>query len=379
VREGVRGRQFMVTTVLVLVILGGIVLVSALTGSNDRVTVGLGGREPHALVRALDDAAKPLRKKVTLHRYATSAAARDAVAHRKVDVAFVSGGRVLLERKDSDATALAVAGAAGRSAFLATQARQAGITPAQARAVLASPVAVARVEPAGGAGSDATALALASTIVLFIAVSMFGQSVLTSVVQEKAGRIVEVLLAAIRPRHLLAGKVAGVGLLGLSQIALIVVAAYAARAAGLISLPALGRTAPLVVACFLCGFTLYAVAFAGAGALVSRLEDATSAALPVSLTMLAAYLVSFGQLSSPDSTLANVLTLIPITAPFALPARAALTSIPAWEYVVSFAGMLAAIWVLIRVAGRVYELGLLRSGPRVPFREALQAARRATV
>lgn len=372
VREGLRGRQFLLSTVLVLVILGAIVLVSALTGKNGKVDVGIGSPTPPALVRVLEST------HVSLHRYATDAAARDAVAHRKVAVAFASRGRLLLERSDSSAAAVAVAQAAARAAFLPARARQAGITPAQARALLAPPVALVPVEPASGAGGDATGLALASTIVLFIAVSTFGQLVLMSVIQEKAGRVVEVLLAAIRPWQLLAGKVAGIGLLGLSQVALIVVAAYGAKAGGLISIPSLGRTAPLVVACFLCGFALYSVAFASVGALVSRIEDATGAALPVSLTMLAAYLVSFGQLKSPDSGLANALTLIPLTAPFALPARAALTSVPVWEYVLSFAGMLGAVWLLVRVAGRVYELGLLRSGPRVPFREALQAARRAT-
>lgn len=359
VREGIRGRQFLVSTVLVLVILGGIVLVSALTGGRNTVQIGLAGPTPPALVRDLGWAARPLGTHVSLHRYRTEAAARDAVARRKVALAFAARGRTLLVRSDSDATAVALAQAAARAAFLPSQ-------PA--------PYAVAQVEPAGGAGSNAKALALAATIALFIAVSTFGQLVLMSVIQEKTGRVVEVLLSALRPRHLLAGKVAGIGLLGLSQVALIVVAAYAARAGGLVSLPALGSTLPLVVACFVCGFALYAVAFAAVGALVSRIEDATAATLPVSLTMLAAYLISFGQLGNPDGPLANVLTLVPLTAPFTLPARAAMTSIPAWEYPLSFALMLAAIWLLVRAAGRIYELGLLRSGPRVPFREAVQAA-----
>jgi ABC-2 type transport system permease protein len=363
IREGVRGRQFLLSTVLVLVILGAIVLVSALTGSKNRVAIGVAGPAPAVLVRDMAAAAGALHRHVSLTRYPTAAGAREALAHRKVAVAFAEDGRLLLVRGDSDPTAIAVAQAAARAAFLPQQ---------------ATPYSVAQVKAASGAGGNAKALALGATIVLYIAVSMFGSSVLMSVIQEKSGRVVEVLLAAIRPRHLLAGKVAGIGLLGLSQITLMVVAAYAARAAGLVSLPALGSTLPLVIACFLCGFGLFATAFAAVGALVSRLEDATSAAMPVSLTMLASYLISFGQLGNPDGTLANVLTLVPITAPFTLPARAAMTAIPAWEYALSFALMLAAIWLLVRGAGRIYELGLLRIGPRVPFREAFQAASFAT-
>ena len=358
-REAVRGRQFLLSTVLVLLILGAIVLVTALTGSKNTIAIGIVRPTPAVLLRDLDRAAAPLRTHVSLHSYPTVAAARDAVAHDKVAVAFAHNGRMLLVRSDSNATAIAVAQAGARAAFLAPQ---------------RPPYAVAKVEPANG-GSGGKGLAFGAAIVLYIAVSMFGSSVLMSVIQEKSGRIVEVLLAALRPRHLLAGKVAGIGLLGLAQIALMLAGAYAARAAGLVSLPALGRTLPLVAACFLCGFALYAVGFAAVGALVSRIEDATAAAMPVSLTMLASYILSLGALPKPDGALATVVTLLPFSAPFALPARQAATSIPAWEYAASFGLMLLAIWLLVRAAGRVYELGLLRSGPRVTFREALTAVR----
>ncbi len=241
--------------------------------------------------------------------------------------------------------------------------------------MLVSPLAVAEVQPTSG--SSGKGFGLVTTIVLFIAVSVYGQSVLMSVVQEKATRIVEVLLATLRPRHLLAGKVAGIGLLGLSQIVLLAGFAIGAGAAGVIDLPSFGSTAPLAVLWFLLGFTFYATAFAAAGSLISRVEDA-AVATPITMTMLASYLLSFGQLSNPDGGLATALTLIPLSAPFAVPARSALTTIPLWQHLAAVGLMLLAIWVLVRAAGRIYELGLLRTGPRVPFREALQAARRAT-
>ena len=375
VREGIRGRQFLITTVVLVLIFGLVIGIQSFVGGNNAVPIGVGGGAPAELAPALDAAATQLDTKVSVRHYTTAAAAHDAVAHRKVELAFVDGGRRLLVRSDTSGTASAIATAAGRTVFLPEQARSIGITTAQARAALASPLAVARVEPASG--SNGKGFGLVTTIVLFVAVSIYGQMVLQSVVQEKASRIVEVLLATLRPRHLLAGKVAGIGLLGLSQIVLLAVFAIVAGAAGAIDLPSFGSTAPLAVLWFLLGFAFYATAFAAAGSLISRVEDA-AVATPITMTMLASYLLSFGQLSNPDGGLATALTLIPLSAPFAVPARAALTTIPLWQNVASVALMLLAIWALVRFAGRIYELGVLRIGPRVPFREAFQAARRAT-
>ncbi len=375
VREGIRGRQFLITTVVLVLIFGLVIGIQSLVGGNNAVPIGVGGGAPARLAPALTAAAKQLDTTVSVRHYTTAVAAQEAVAHRKVELAFVAGGRRLLVRSDTSGTASAIAAAAGRVVFLPEQARSIGITAAQARAALASPLTVAHVEPASG--SNGTGFGLVTTIVLFVAVSVYGQMVLQSVVQEKASRIVEVLLATLRPRHLLAGKVAGIGLLGLSQIVLLAAFAIGAGAAGAISLPSFGSTAPLAVLWFLLGFAFYATAFAAAGSLISRVEDA-AVATPITMTMLAAYLLSFGQLSNPDGGLATALTLIPLSAPFAVPARAALTTIPLWQNVASVALMLVAIWALVRVAGRIYELGILRTGPRVPFREAFQAARRAT-
>jgi ABC-2 type transport system permease protein len=250
-----------------------------------------------------------------------------------------------------------------------------GVTRAQAEALLAPPVALTEVQPARGSDESASFLAYASTVLLFVALSIYGQAVLMGVVQEKASRVVELLLASLRPRHLLAGKVAGIGALGLVQIAVLVAAALAAGAAGLFDLPSLGRTAPLALLWFLLGFAFYAVAYAAVGALVSRIEDASSASLPITGTMLVAYLVAFGgAFSNPDGTAAVALSLVPFSAPFVIPARVAVTDVPLWQHALAVALMLAAIAGLIRLGGRMYELGLLRSGPRVPFREALQTA-----
>jgi ABC-type Na+ efflux pump permease subunit len=117
-REGVRGRTFLVSTALSVLLLVGVIALSAIFGNKNEVHLGVAGTVPVRLVASLDAAAKPLDAHVRLNRYANAASARDAVAHRKVEAAFAAGGRRLLVRSDSSATALAVATSAARAAFL---------------------------------------------------------------------------------------------------------------------------------------------------------------------------------------------------------------------------------------------------------------------
>ena len=199
-----------------------------------------------------------------------------------------------------------------------------------------------------------------------------GNGCVTGVVEEKNNRVVELIISTVRPRHLLAGKVIGIGLLGLAQLALIAGFAAALLAAGVFDAPAgLGGSVALVVPWFALGFALYAVAYAAAGALASRQQDADTAAQPVTYTLIAVYFAGYIALASNmDSLLANVLTVFPLTAPLVLPARSALVGVPLWEHALAIVLVLATIYALVRFAGRVYGHGLLHSGPRLDLRAA---------
>ena len=169
----------------------------------------------------------------------------------------------------------------------------------------------------------------------------------------------------MRPRHLLAGKVIGIGLLGLAQLALIAGLAAALLAAGVFDAPAaLGGSVALVVPWFALGFALYAVAYATAGALASRQQNADTAGQPVTYTLVAAYFVGYMALSGdPNGLLANLLTVFPLSAPLVLPARSALVGVPLWEHSSQSSLVLATIYALVLLAGRIYGRGLLHGGP----------------
>src|SRR5262249_42919540 len=121
-----------------------------------------------------------------------------------------------------------------------------------------------------------------------------------------------------------------------------------------------------------CGF--YAVLYASAGALVNRPEDTQAVSLPIMLPLLIGYVFVVSSVSSPENPVTTFLSFLPLTAPVAMPLRIQLGLAPWWQVVISVALMLATMAVLLKLAGKVYAGGLLRTGRRVRVREALAAA-----
>ena len=222
----------------------------------------------------------------------------------------------------------------------------------------------------------ATVVAYAGSILLLMSLAFYGQWVITGIVEEKNNRVVELILSTVRARHLLAGKVIGIGLLGFGQLALVAGVAAGLLAAGVFDAPAeLGGDMALVIPWFALGFALYAVAYAVAGALASSQQNAETAGQPVTYTLLAVYFAGYVALSvDPEGPLANLLTVFP-TAPLVLPARSALVGVPLWEHALAVMLVLASIYVLVRFAGRVYALGLLHGGSALDVRTAWQLSR----
>jgi ABC-2 type transport system permease protein len=211
-----------------------------------------------------------------------------------------------------------------------------------------------------------------AAILLFISIQTFGTYVLTGVVEEKASAVVEVLLVRARPDQLLAGKIIGIGSVALLQFTLAVVAGVVALAFSGVEVPAeVWAALPLTMLWFLGGFALYSTLFALAGSLVSRQEDAQSAAAPINYGMVAAYLLVFVVGYVPESTVSTVLSLVPPIAPLLMPMRMAAGAASAVEVVVSLVLLVATTWWAWKLASRIYEQVLLRRGSRISWREAV--------
>jgi ABC-2 type transport system permease protein len=196
------------------------------------------------------------------------------------------------------------------------------------------------------------------------------------VTEEKSNRVVEVMISAIRPWQLLAGKIAGIGFLALVQfVGTIAIALVTVRLFATFDIPEVSAVALINLAVwFLLGFLLYAVLFGAAGSLVGRVEDAQSAAMPMTIFSVIGFFAGFAVLGDPDGLVAVISTFVPFTAPFTVPIRVSLQAISVWEYALAVAITAISIYLAVRAAGRIYAGGILKSGGRTKLREAWRSA-----
>jgi ABC-2 type transport system permease protein len=259
----------------------------------------------------------------------------------------------------------------------------AGLPPdAVQRALSSGSLPVRGLEKPKPDRSAERATATVGLLLTFAFLSLFGSWIVIGVVEEKASRVVEVLLATMQARHLLVGKVVGIGLVALAQAALVVITALAAATAtGSDVLHGAGGIVLVqTFAWFLLGYGTYAFLFAAGGSLVSRSEEAQNVVFPLTIPLYASYILAITALSSNDSsTLVRVMSWIPFTAPLAMPVRYALGDADVVEIVGSMLVTTVAIAALSQLAGTVYERNVLRTGGRVRWREALRGPRDAEI
>ena len=285
------------------------------------------------------------------------------------DVAVLPGNRLLVHAAtDGSAvlvrTALQLAGTLQRL-------RAAGLTPTQAAHALSA--APARIETVSSSTSgQRKGIAIVAVVLLFSQLVTFVTWVATGVVEEKASRVVELLLACVRPSQLLAGKLVGIGLLAATQVLVIgVVALVAATSAGTVSVPASAITVLIgSFVGFLLGFAFFAALGAAAASTVSRQEEVSGVLAPISLTLTVSYLAAFTVAASPGSTAARVLSLVPPVSAMAMPARLAGGGVPVLDVVLAVVLLIAAAVGVLGLAARIYRASILHSGTRVPLRRA---------
>jgi ABC-2 type transport system permease protein len=303
-------------------------------------------------------------------------AADDALRHGRADI-VVDGTSAEWHRK-VDTVEQALVQNAIQVAVRQTRARDLGLPRATFDALLA-PVAVptSTLEPADPSSGVRAATAGVGVVLLFLSIQIHGNAVLMGVVEEKSTRVVEVLLGRARPRSLLIGKVVGIGVVGITQVVLVALAALAASlAVRSVDVPKVPIDAILwFVVWFVLGFGLYATVFAGLGSLVSRQEDAQAVVTPAILPFLAAYLLSLSMVGSPDSKVARIAAIFPLTAPMTMPVRIAAGNPYWWEIAASLVALMLTIALALQFAARLYERNLLRSGARIGLFASLRNRR----
>ena len=376
IQQRLRSRAFIVFTLLIAVAIIGIGVISRLTSESgpDQVTIGVVGAAPAGLQAALEQAGAAQDLALDLASFPASPAAEAAL--RDGDVVAVldtEAGRVVFHTSVDPAvnSALAQAWASVRAEEAA---ETAGLSPDQAAAILApAPLGEVVLDPEDEGEGVGRAVGVLTAILLFVSVSTFGGFVLTGVVEEKTSAVVEVLLARVPAHILLAGKVLGIGVVALVQLVVAVAAGVVALAISGVVVPSeVWLSLPTTLVWFTAGFALYSTLFALAGSFVSRQEDAQAAAAPITMCFMAAYLLVFTAGASPDSTLAQVLSLLPPFAPLLMPLRIASGAAAWWEVLVAGVLLVGTVWLVLRAAGSVYARTLLHRGSRITWKEALR-------
>ena len=380
--ERSRSRVLRVSLVMLLILsVGGAIAAARLGGGTPEDNIGLVGPRSVALEPAIRLQARAAGRQVHLQELIDATAAASAVRDGAIAVALIDGRRVLVKRSRTVAAVRVVQDAVGTQGVL-DRLRSSGLSEAQALGVLAPralPVDV--LEPRARNYERNQGMIVVGLLVLFTVLAFFCQAVAQGVTEEKSSRVVELLLTTLSPRRLLAGKVLGVGLLGLALLLIPGAAALAAgRLAGGAGLPSAAPEAvALVLLWFVLGYIFYSVAFSAVGALVSRQEDLQTAMLPINAVLIGAfYLAIIVVNTDPNGTLARVGSFVPPFAPMVVPARMVLGDMTAFGLAVAVALDLLATAGLILLAARIYERAILRTGAPVKLRRVLTRPSRQT-
>ncbi len=373
-----QSRIFLVATLAVMAaIFGGVPLLAQVLEGPSAIPVGMVTPFAVEFEAALDFAADGAGVDLEVESYSSRELGEVALDAGEVEA--LVDGREVVYRQQASGTLQAIFVAAFGFADRQIASVELGLAPDELAALLAPepPEVVTLSEPDPDAEARSAA-AYVGVLLLFISIVMFGQFVLLGVLEEKAGRVAEVVLSRVRPVELLAGKVIGIGLLGLVQLILIGGSLVAIlNVIDLADLPDLGEMGLgillSVVMWFLLGYSLYSVLFAAAGSLVSRQEDVQSVSWIPIVAILPGYFIALVATADPETTLVEVASMLPITAPMVMLVRSAALEVPPWQFGVAIASTVVSTIVLIRIAARIYRGGILRSG-RTKIREAWRQA-----
>jgi ABC-2 type transport system permease protein len=379
----VRSKAYRVTTVvMLLMIIVGIVVIKLISGGGGAdSTVGFTPATA-GLTAPLQAGGKAVDESIDVTQVADEAAGRAKLADGSIDALLTGDGKSVhvQVKKDLDGTLANVLQLLSRQVALDQQITALGGNPAQFEAAVgqAKFIEDPPLEEPYDYNGQQLVLGIIAGILIYLSLMINGQSVAQGVVEEKTSRVVELLLSTIKPWQLMAGKVLGIGVVGLIQMVVIgaggVIAGLATGVLTISVSAAIGTVVWLIV-WYLLGFFMYSIVFAALGALVSRQEDVGGAVMPALMFVIAGYVVGISVLpSDPGNTFAEVLSVIPVFAPTLMPMRLAMGGVPVWEAVVSVGLVVLMIPVLIWLAARIYRNAVMRSGAKVKLRDALRAA-----
>ena len=413
--ERIRSKWFLIATVFGPLFFGALMFLPALISSRDKgardssnivivdaTGMGLGERVAARLAGGIGGGGGATPRVMTV---ATGgiAAAEEAAAQQVISESVK--GYLILDSLSVDGKRARYAGSNTSAIFdmqkleravqhevLALRMQKLGIDPEVGRQLTEINMSVATErltkQGRGGSGQLNIFFGLAIAMLLYMTIFIYGLNVLRGVLEEKQSRVAEVVISSVSASKLLAGKVIGVGGVGLTQLLLwlsmsfvmykvrVPILAKFGAASAPITLPNLSwGTGAILVAFFVLGFMLYAGLFAAVGATVNSEQEAQQAQMPVVLLLVSSIMFAQNILFQPDSMLSRVVSMLPFSAPIVMPLRMTVAPVANREIAMALLsvalGACGAVWL----ASRIYRVGLLMYGKRPSVREVLRWVR----
>ena len=406
--ERVRSKWFLIATFLGPIFFAAIIIVPAWMASRSKSTnqvynttildatgTGFGQHLAFAIAGDTTDKEKIPEVRVIAPSELTQAeslATRDVMQKKKVGYLVVDQQTVAGEaaryagRNASSIPDMTQIRSALRQTILASRLESIGIDNSRTKELTFIPLnfSTERITERGrgGSGMASVMFGFAIGFLLYMTIIIYGQTIMSSVIEEKTSRVAEVVMSSVPTDTLLAGKVLGVGAVGLTQQILWIATTYIllklrAPLMEKLGAPAVSFSLPeislgaaiLLLLFFLLGFIFYSSLYAAVGSAVNSEQEARQAATPLMIMIVFAGVFIQPVLLNPTGTTAQVLSLVPITSPIIMPIRMAVTGVPSLELAASIGflviGCVAALWL----ASRIYRVGLLMYGKRPTMRE----------
>jgi ABC-2 type transport system permease protein len=403
--ERVRSRAFIVATIIGPILMGGIMVLPVFVmrpgGKLLRVAVLDAGGELQAEVEeALRGARLEDKRRFDVLSAEGPVQAREAALKRAVLEARLDGylllpkdtvsastasyfGRTVSNRMDLNLMSRTV-----EEVVVSHRLAEAGLDPGQVKKLTRGLDLHTIQLSAEGEREDRGLVAVFFPIILlmilYTSILMWGQVVMTSTIEEKSSRVIEVVASGVPPASLLAGKLLGVGAAGLTQYLIwslsllgISLAATGAVAAG-VTMP---EISPLILvsftAFFALGFAFYASLYAAVGAAVNTVQEAQNFVFPIIIPLVLGLVCFPVVLEAPDGAFATVLSMVPFLTPLLMFMRIVVLTPPWWQIALSIVVLVASILAVLWIAARIYRVGILMYGKKPTFPELMRWVRHA--
>ena len=371
----VRTKSFLVSTGLLMVLLiAGAIVLRIFAGGDSAEKIAVVA-QPQSVTDSIVAVADSADTTIDVEPASSVDEARRLVSDGDVAAALVpghtAGSYVILGKDGIDPAVEGPIRTAVSQEALSRALADRGVDAASLPAV---DVTVTSIDPARPDEGQRIVIAMVGFVLLMLAITMGGTMVAVGVVEEKTSRVVELLLATIKPLHLMWGKVIGIGAVVLTQVVLLgATAVIAGTATGILTVP--GAAVSMFAASlawFVLGFLFFASLYAASGAIVSRQEELSSSSAPLTVLSLAVLYSGIFGVQALDSTIIETLSWIPPFSAALMPIRIATGDTDVVQIVVTFLLMALATAAATWMTARIYQRSILRTGSRMSWGEVLK-------